>query len=91
MVRRGPKGSVLYAESEEHTRNGHDWNPMSDMELESLRGVRIVGRGVRKKGGSDEPPKPPPGYGPDILGKQDIQSKAMRGNGVQPISIAVKV
>ena len=26
-------------------------------------GVRIFGRGVRKKGGSDEPP--PPGYGPD--------------------------
>ena len=34
---------------------------MSDMELESLRGGgRIFGRGVREKGGSDEPPEPPP-------------------------------
>ena len=59
-----------------HTRSGHDWNPMPDMELESLWGVRIFGRGVREKGGSGggfgpsgggvgrpEPP-PPPGYGP---------------------------
>ena len=50
-----------------YTRNGHEWNPMPGMELESLRGggVRIFGRGVREKGGSDEPPEPPPpGYGP---------------------------
>ena len=44
-----------------YTRNGHVWNPMPDMELESLSGggVRIFGRGVREKGGSDEPPEPP--------------------------------
>ena len=44
-----------------NTRNGHVWNPMPDMELESLSGggVRIFGRGVREKGGSDEPPEPP--------------------------------
>ena len=36
---------------------GHDWNPMPDMEVDILRGgVRIFGRGVREKGGSDEPP-----------------------------------
>ena len=28
-------------------------------------GVRTLGRGVRKKGGSDEPPEPP-GYGPEL-------------------------
>ena len=43
-----------------YTRNGHEWNPMPGMELESLRGgVRIFGRGVREKGGSDEPLEPP--------------------------------
>ena len=44
-----------------YTRNWHNWNPMPDnvMELESLRGVRIFGRGVREKEGSDEPPEPP--------------------------------
>ena len=42
-----------------YTRNGHDWNPMPDMELESLRGFRIFGRWVREKRGSDEPPEPP--------------------------------
>ena len=43
-----------------YTRNGHDWNPMPDMELESGGGGggRIFGRGVREKGGSDEPPEP---------------------------------
>ena len=39
------------------TRNGHDWNPKPHMELESSSGEgRIFGRGVREKGGSDEPP-----------------------------------
>ena len=48
-----------------YSRDGHAWNSMSDMQLGSLWvGVRIFGRGVRKKGGSDEPPEPPPGYGP---------------------------
>ena len=46
-----------------YTRNGHDWNPMPDMELKSLRGVRIFGKGVREKGGRTNPPEPP-GYRP---------------------------
>ena len=36
-----------------YTRNGHDWNPMSDIELESLRGGSYFWKGVREKGGSD--------------------------------------
>ena len=50
-----------------HTGDGHAWSTMLDMEADSLRrlgGVRTFGRGVREKGGSDEPPEPPPGYGP---------------------------
>ena len=58
-----PIGRFCMLNRRTYTRNGHDWNPMTDMELESLRGVRIFGRGVREKGGSDEPPNPP-GYGP---------------------------
>ena len=42
-----------------YTRNGHDWNPMPDMELGSLRGFVFLEGGSRK-GGSDEPPEPPP-------------------------------
>ena len=51
---------------------------MSDMQLGSLWGVRIFGRGVRKKGGSDEPLEPPPGYGPDV--KKHIGSVQRRKN-----------
>ena len=47
-----------------YTKNGHDWNPMSDMELESLRGVSYFWRGGSRKG--DLPPEPPSGYGPDL-------------------------
>ena len=49
-----------------YSGDGHALNSMSDMQLGSWGGgVRIFGRGVRKKGGSDEPPEPPtPGYGP---------------------------
>ena len=32
---------------------------MPDMELESLRGGSYFWKGVREKGGSDEPPNPP--------------------------------
>ena len=39
-----------------YTRNGHDWNPM---ELESLRGVRIFGRGFAKRGVRTNPPNHP--------------------------------
>ena len=56
-----PIGRFCMLNRRNYTRNGHDWNPMSDMELESLRGVRIFGRGVREKG--TNPPNPP-GYGP---------------------------
>ena len=61
MVRRGPNRSVMYMlNRRNYTIYGHDWNPMPDMEVDILRGgVRIFGRGVREKGGSDEPPEPP--------------------------------
>ena len=56
-----PRGRFCVLNRRNYTRNGHVWNPMPDMELESLSGggVRIFGRGVREKGGSDEPPEPP--------------------------------
>ena len=50
-----------------YTRNGHDWNPMPDMELESLRGGRIFWKGGSRKGGFGRTPDPHPGYGPNIL------------------------
>ena len=53
------RGRLCMLNRRNYTRNGHDWNPMPDMELESLRGV-VLWKGVREKGGSDEPPKPPP-------------------------------
>ena len=44
-------------------QNGHDWNPMPDMELESLRGgggfVFLEG-GFAKRGVRTNPPNPPP-------------------------------
>ena len=50
-VRRYPQEEVLYAESDSGRGGGG--------------GVRIFWRGVCEKGGSDEPPEPPPpGYGP---------------------------
>ena len=47
---------------------GPTWNTMSETLLEILRsgGGRNFWRGVREKGGSDEPPEPPPGYGSAI-------------------------
>ena len=47
-----PRGRFCVLNRRNYTRNGHDWNPMSDMELESLKGGSIFGRGVREKGGS---------------------------------------
>ena len=41
-----------------YTRNGHDWRPMSDTELERLRGGS-------RKGGFGRTPRTPPGYGPE--------------------------
>ena len=60
LLEEDQRGRLCMLNRRNYTRNGDDWNPMSDMELESLRGVRIFGRGVREKGGSDEPPEPPP-------------------------------
>ena len=60
-----PRGRFSMLKRRNYTRNGHDWNPMSDMELESLRGVRIFGRGFAKRGVRTNPPNPP-GYGPAI-------------------------
>ena len=34
----GPRGRFCMLNRRNCTRNGHDWNPMSDIELESLRG-----------------------------------------------------
>ena len=47
------RGRFCMLNRRNYTRNGHDWNPMPDEELHSLRGggVRIFGRDVRKKGG----------------------------------------
>ena len=57
MVRRGPKRSVMYAESGNYTRNGHDWNPMPDMELESFRGRgSYFWKGGSRKGGFGRTP-----------------------------------
>ena len=42
-----------------YTRNGHDWNPMTDMELESLRGVSYFWKGGSRKGGFGRTPEPP--------------------------------
>ena len=54
----GPRGRSCMLYQSRHSSDGHAWNSMSDMQLGSLwgEGVRIFGRGVRKKGGSDEPP-----------------------------------
>ena len=59
MVRRGPKRSVLYAQSEElHQKRAclESDARYGVGKFERGGGVRIFGRGVREKGGSDEPP-----------------------------------
>ena len=61
-----PRGRLCMLNRRNYTRNGHVWNPMPDTGVGKFEGgVRIFGRGVRKKGGSDEPL--PPGYGPGLL------------------------
>ena len=57
-----PRGRFCMLNRRNYTRNGHDWNPMPDMELDSLRGVRIFGRGLAKRRVRTNPPIPP-GYG----------------------------
>ena len=60
MVRRGPKRSVLCAQSEElHQKRACLESDARYGVGKFERGVRIFGRGVREKGGSDEPPEPP--------------------------------
>ena len=56
-----PRGQFWMLNRRNYTRNWHDWNPMPDIELESLRGggVRMFWKGVREKGGSDDSPEPP--------------------------------
>ena len=40
-----PRGRLRMLHRRNYTRNERDWNPMPDMELDSLRGgVRIFGR-----------------------------------------------
>ena len=60
--KRAPRGPSCKLSRIRYRGDGHawNWNSMSDMQFGSLWGVRIFGRGVRKKGGSDEPPEPPP-------------------------------
>ena len=54
-------------------RNGHDWNAMPDMELESLSGVRIFGR-VFAKRGVGRTPRNPTCYGPDAATSRVFES-----------------
>ncbi len=61
-----PIGRFCMLNRRSYTRNGHDWNPMPDMELESLRrGFVFLEEGFANRGGSDEPSDPPPDYGPE--------------------------
>ena len=50
-----------------YTGDGHAWNTIPDMELESLRrrGVVFLEGGFAKRGVRTSPPNPP-GYGPEI-------------------------
>ena len=60
MVRRGPKRSVLCAQSEElHQKRACLESDARYGVGKFERGGCIFGRGVREKGGSDEPPEPP--------------------------------
>ena len=61
MVRRGPKRSVLCAQSEELHQKRACLESDARYGVGKFErgggGVRIFGRGVREKGGSDEPPE----------------------------------
>ena len=37
-----PRGRFCMLNRRNYTRNGHDWNPMPDRELDSLRGVSYL-------------------------------------------------
>ena len=55
------RGRFCMLNRRNYTRNGHDWNPMSDMEFESLRGGGFVflEGGFAKRGVRTNPPNPP--------------------------------
>ena len=57
-----PRGRFCMLNRRNYIINEHDWNPMPDMDLEGSRGGSYFWKGVREKGGSDDPPNPP-GYG----------------------------
>ena len=60
MVRRGPKRSVLCAQSEElHQKRACLESDARYGVGKFERGGSYFGRGVREKGGLDEPPEPP--------------------------------
>ena len=59
-----PRGRFCMLNRRNYTRNGHDWNPMPDMEVESLRGVVFLEGGSRKGGFGRFVRTPLPGYGP---------------------------
>ena len=46
-----------------YSRDGHDWNSVSDMQLGSLCGGFLFLEGGSQKGGFGRTPEPP-GYGP---------------------------
>ena len=59
------RGRFCMLNRRNYTRNGHDWNLMSDMEFESLRGGgSYFWKGGSRKGGFGRTPRTPPGYGP---------------------------
>ena len=65
-----PRGRFCVLNRRNYTRNGHVWNPMPDMELESLSGGgggSYFWKGGSRKGGFGRTPRTPPGYGPDII------------------------
>ena len=55
-----PGGRFCMLNRRNYTRNGHDWNPKPDMELESLRGGEFVflEGGFAKRGVRTNPPNP---------------------------------
>ena len=55
-----------------------------------MEGGRIFGRGVRKNGGSDEPPEPPPpGYGPGYLPASNARGN--RTQAAQPTNLVYEL
>ena len=74
-----------------YTRNGHDWIPMPDMlvELDSLRGVRILEGGSRK-GRFGRTTRTPSGYGP-VCNESNMKIKLSSSSSHQYSGSAVRV